>query len=129
MKYTCSMETVQQNGRFILFSSKFHSNIYSILYVYYTYITSISSIYIIKLDILIYVPNSRPNGWIEWADIFLWILIGSLGVTKAKNKKNSNFIFLTFFSTASAGSVELCLIIDQNVIVVNYRPKCSCVEL
>ena len=33
MKYTCSMETVQQNGRFTLFSSKFLS-IYSILYVY-----------------------------------------------------------------------------------------------
>ena len=32
MKYTCSMERVQQNGRFTLFSSKFHSNIYSILY-------------------------------------------------------------------------------------------------
>ena len=27
------METVQQNGRFTLFSSKFSSNIYSILYV------------------------------------------------------------------------------------------------
>ena len=33
MKYTCSMETVQQNGRFTLFSSKFLS-IYSILYDY-----------------------------------------------------------------------------------------------
>ena len=31
MKYTCSMETVQQNGRFTLFSSKFLS-ICSILY-------------------------------------------------------------------------------------------------
>ena len=31
VKYTCSMETVQQNGRFTLFSSKFLS-IYSILY-------------------------------------------------------------------------------------------------
>ena len=31
MKYTCSMETVQQNGRFTLFSIKFLS-IYSILY-------------------------------------------------------------------------------------------------
>ena len=30
----CSMETVQQNGRFTLFSSEFHSNIYSILFVY-----------------------------------------------------------------------------------------------
>ena len=29
--YTCRMETVQQNGRFTLFSSKFPSNIYSIL--------------------------------------------------------------------------------------------------
>ena len=26
-------KTVQQNGRFTLFSSKFHSNIYSILFV------------------------------------------------------------------------------------------------
>ena len=33
MKYTSSMETVQQNGRFTLFSSEFHSNIYSILSV------------------------------------------------------------------------------------------------
>ena len=32
VKYTCSMETVQQNGRFTLFSSKFPTNIYSILY-------------------------------------------------------------------------------------------------
>ena len=32
VKYTCSVETVQQNGRFILFSSKFPSNIYSILF-------------------------------------------------------------------------------------------------
>ena len=30
----CSMETVQQNGRFTLFSSKFHFNIYSILFAY-----------------------------------------------------------------------------------------------
>ena len=28
-----SMEAVQQNGRFTLFHSKFHSNIYSILFV------------------------------------------------------------------------------------------------
>ena len=33
VKYTCSMETVQQNGRLTLFSSKFPSNIFSILYV------------------------------------------------------------------------------------------------
>ena len=32
MKYACSMETVQPNCRFTLFSSKFPSNIYSILY-------------------------------------------------------------------------------------------------
>ena len=29
------METVQQNGRFTLFSSKFPSNIYSILFVHF----------------------------------------------------------------------------------------------
>ena len=32
VKYTCSMETVQQNGRFTLFYSKFPSNMYSILF-------------------------------------------------------------------------------------------------
>ena len=30
--YTCSMETVKQNGRCTPFSSKFHCNIYSILF-------------------------------------------------------------------------------------------------
>ena len=35
VKYTCSMETVHQNGRFTLFSSKFHSNINSILFVFF----------------------------------------------------------------------------------------------
>ena len=30
VKYNCSMETVQKNGRFTLFFSKFPSNIYSI---------------------------------------------------------------------------------------------------
>ena len=34
VKYTCSMETIQQNVRFTLFSSKFHSNIYSNLFDY-----------------------------------------------------------------------------------------------
>ena len=34
VKYTCNMETAQENGRFTLFSSKFHSNIYSILFVH-----------------------------------------------------------------------------------------------
>ena len=32
----CSMETVQQNGRFTIFSSKLHSNINSILFVSYS---------------------------------------------------------------------------------------------
>ena len=32
VKYTCSMETVLQNDRLRLFSSKFPSNIYSILF-------------------------------------------------------------------------------------------------
>ena len=32
--HLCSMETVQRNGRFTLFSSQFPSNIYSILFVY-----------------------------------------------------------------------------------------------
>ena len=35
---TCSMKTVQQNGRFTLFSiSKFHTNIYSFLFDVYIF--------------------------------------------------------------------------------------------
>ena len=37
MKYTCSMEKVQKNGRFTLFSNKLPSNIYSILFGYAPY--------------------------------------------------------------------------------------------
>ena len=29
--------------------------------------------YMIKQDIQIYVGYSRPNGWTEWADIFVYI--------------------------------------------------------
>ena len=35
--------------------------------------------YIIKQDILIYVPSGRPNGWTEWAKIccgHLWVAWG-----------------------------------------------------
>ena len=38
------METVQQNGRFTLFSSKFHSNIYTILFEF----NSLNNLYKIK---------------------------------------------------------------------------------
>ena len=51
----------------------------------------------------IYVPSGRQTGWTEWANFFLWTLMGSLGVTKA-NKK----IFKFFFSMGYAG--PLCLI-------------------
>ena len=53
MKYTCSMETVQQNGRFTLFSSKLHSNIYSILFDYNSSLfKSLFSIHILEYNLI-----------------------------------------------------------------------------
>ena len=53
MKYTFSMETVQQNGRFTLFSSKFLS-IYSILYGFTT-----SGSKDIEVKIFDFVPKTQ----------------------------------------------------------------------
>ena len=36
------------------------------------------TIYMIKQDIHIYLPYSRPSGWTEWADFFLLTLMGGL---------------------------------------------------
>ena len=45
----------------------------STVYITHNYII----IYILKQDIIcIYVAYSRPNGWAEWAEIFLWKLTG-----------------------------------------------------
>ena len=52
-------------------------------------------IYIIKQDIRIYVPYSRPNGWTDWAEIFCVHSRVAMGVTKAK--KNRKEKFPTFF--------------------------------
>ena len=50
------METVQQNGHFTLFSSKFHSNIYSILFGYifvFIYLTfQLIAMYYFKINTL-----------------------------------------------------------------------------
>ena len=52
------METVQQNSRFPLFFSKFHSNIYSILFDYWTFKqtnrkTEITTLYVQKILVLL----------------------------------------------------------------------------
>ena len=55
---------------------------------------NILQIYIIKQDIRIYVPYSRPNGWTEWAKIFCghsWVAGGCYRL------KNQNFFFPKFF--------------------------------
>ena len=51
-----SMETVQQNGRFTLFSSKFQSNIYSILFNYnqYFYCITINTLILFQSILLFY---------------------------------------------------------------------------
>ena len=38
----------------------------------------------------IYVAYSRPNGWTDWAEIFLWILMGGRGGYRL-NPKDINF--------------------------------------
>ena len=47
-----------------------------------------------KQDIRINVAYSRPNGWTDWADFFLWTLMGGRGMLKAKI--NLKFIILNF---------------------------------
>ena len=57
------------------------------------------SIYIIKQDIRIYVPCSRPNGWTDWADIFCghsWVAGGCYRLKKFKFFFQ-NFFFRKFF--------------------------------
>ena len=50
-------------------------------------------IYIIKQDIRIYVPYSRPNGWTDWAEIFC----GHSGVAGGCFRQKKSIIFLKTF--------------------------------
>ena len=73
--------------------------------------------YIIKQDIHIYVPYSRPNGWTEWAEIFCgqsWVAGGCYRLKKLeffsfktfffRKSFFQNFLFSNFFSsTGNAG--------------------------
>ena len=62
---------------------------------------STGTIYIMKQDIRIYVPYSRPNGWTDWANIFCghsWVARGCLRL-----KKNWNLFFKICFPTGNAG--------------------------
>ena len=59
MKYSCSTETVQQNGRFTLFSSKFHSNIYSVLF------DTDTSYNVLKNNITVYYRLHKVHSSIE----------------------------------------------------------------
>jgi len=55
------METVQQNGRFTLFSSKFPSNVYSILYDPRSLYIHISSLQ----QILTQIKDATPDTLVE----------------------------------------------------------------
>ena len=62
-------------------------------------------IYIIKQDIRIYVPYSRPNGWTDWAEIFCghsWV---------AGGLKNPIFFFQNFFFHEQRRALQLVFII------------------
>ena len=48
----------------------------------------------------IHVEDSRPNGWTDWAEVFLWALRGGRGVLLVKKIKN---FLKTFFSRATPG--------------------------
>ena len=55
------------------------------------------SFYIIKQDIRIYVPYSRPNSWTEWAEFFC----GHTWVVGCLRLKKIEVFFSTFFSTGN----------------------------
>ena len=62
----------------------------------------LGSIYIIKQDIRIYVPYSRPNGWTDGLKFFV-DTHGWPGVSKAKKNRKFFFFKIFFFSTGNAG--------------------------
>ena len=74
--------------------------------------------YIIKQDILIYVPYSWPNGWTERADIFCrhsWVAGMCLRL------KNSNFKKNSFFSPQANTDTSASYLYMYIYIIVNFN--------
>ncbi len=96
MKYTCSMETVQQNVRFTLFSSKFHSK-----YVFYSLCNW-------KI-IIMYKKNQLSNG----CNQYKWL----------NNGPKADFEMLPALQTAKCKFLRLCYLIDplHNLILSCYK--------
>ena len=65
MKYTCSMKAVQQNGRFTLFSSKFHFNIYSVLYDSYIWAQNLRQGIVMKTSFETRVSGIGPGSFVN----------------------------------------------------------------
>ena len=58
-----------------------------------------------------YFVYSRPNGWTDWAEIFLWTLMGGRGVLKAKEIR---FFFQNVFSTGNALQLVIIKHLHEN---------------
>jgi len=69
VKYACSMDTIQQNGRFTLFSSKFPYNINSILFACKPFFYSPFT-YVKPRKIFIYLVGIEQSLWAYFYFVF-----------------------------------------------------------
>ena len=74
---------------------------------------------IIKQDICIYVPYSRPNSWTDWADIFC----GHSGVAGGwhRLKKIRKFFFQNLFFHGQQWALPLVLNITSREAIRNFK--------
>ena len=98
---TCNMKTVQQNGRFTLFSSKFPSNIYSILCGIYTRVVKEifeSGILWIKLN-SVYSVNLKGKLSYSTAILYIYFVGGVGGSHQTINSEQQTNIFYVLYSS------------------------------
>jgi len=114
--YSCSMETVQQNGRFTFFSSKFHCNVYSIFFDSHTCsknpnreaTRSQSAVIFYKFNLLLLLTvifrRSLKGNFNPFSRKYRWLMV----------------ILYTIKGTVSVSSSDLCLIKHELYINVLF---------
>ena len=116
MKYTCSMETVQQNGRFTLFSSKFPSKIYSILF-------GKTSVPILHLSILLVIINLVNK---HMSPDYIILICSELGKIPQNHQLNTDLLSV-FFQFAKL--LHFFLRILASTCIVAYFSICKLPQL
>ena len=118
MKYTCSMETVQQNGRFTLFSSKFPSKIYSILF-------GKTSVPILHLSILLVIINLVNK---HMSPDYIILICSELGKIPQNHQLNTDLLsfffsickIVAFFSENPCQHLHCCILFYLQITTIAW---------